>query len=740
MTGTDRMTSLTPDHEERLARARFAVGGMSCSACAHSVEKALLAVPGVESAVVNIAAEAAAIRYDATRADEKVLIEAIEKAGYHAKPGGDAAEPSLHKERLGLYAAAALALPIILIYQGLAPIPNGPIVLLVLATILQFTAGLRFYRGAYYSLRSGVANMDVLVALGITAAWGYSVLVTLFPSRFAGAETFFDMAALLILFIRFGKMLEARAKGRANDAMRALLRSRPGEARLVEGDGEREVSVEELRAGDLFRVRPGDLVPVDGEVVEGESSIDEAAVSGESVPVTRRPGDAVTGGTVVIEGNLVVRATAVGDETFLSRMIRMVEEAQLDKAPIQRFADRVSNVFVPIVVLIAAVAFVIWFAAAGRTFAEALTRAVAVLVVACPCALGLATPTAILVGSGVGLRRGILFKRGSVLEAIARIRYVLFNKTGTITEGKPVVTDIAPAEGTTEESLLTLAASGAALTNHPLAQAVVETARGRGVSFEGAAQSMELPGRGVRFVLDGDSALLGSAALCESEGVDLTGHRDQADEFADDGKSVLWLAVGGSVNGLFALRDEPKQDVADVIGRIKALGIGTALVTGDRARTAEAVAARVGIGQVYAEVLPDRKAEIVRAAKEEGRFTAMVGDGINDAPALAAADVGIAIGAGTDVAKEAGDVVLVHSDPADAAVAIELGRATVRKVKQNLFWALAYNVIMIPFAAGALAPWGLHVPPEIAALAMALSSVTVVTNSIDLRRWRPVGD
>ena len=729
------------DRDDREARVRLSIGGMSCANCAFTVEKALKNVPGVKSAVVNAAAGAAAVRFDSSRTDMAALIEAVRRSGYSAVPGGsDDDDRSLFKERLGLLGAALLALPILLIHHGIAPVPKGPLVLLLLGTVLQFTAGFRFYRGAWYSLRSGHANMDVLVALGITAAWGYSAVVVLFPAAFPGGTTFFDMAALLILFIRFGKMLEAGAKGRASGAMRALLETRPEKALLVADGKEEEVPVADLNVGDLFRLRPGDRVPVDGEIVEGVSAMDEAAVTGESIPVDRGPGDPVTTGTMVSGGSLLVRAVAVGEETFLARMVRMVEEAQLDKAPIQRFADRVSNRFVPAVVLVAVAAFLVWMFLFPRPFSFALSRAVAVLVVACPCALGLATPTAILVGSGVGLRRGILFKRGSVLEKIAGVGRILFDKTGTVTTGEPEVVGLSAGPGLTDEEALALAAAGAATSNHPLSRAIRAMAEEREVPFETAKQGMEIAGRGIRFVTAGKSVLLGSGTFLEEEHVPAGAFRDEAARWEEEGKTVLWLAVEKEPRAIFALRDEPKEGVTDAIARIESLGVRTSLVTGDRRRTAEGVAAFIGIGEVYAEVLPDRKAEIVKEAKEGGGVpVAMVGDGINDAPALAVADVGIAIGAGTDVAKETGDVILVHGDPADVAVAVELGRATLRKIKQNLFWALFYNVIAIPFAAGVLAPWGILLPPEIAGLAMALSSVTVVANSIDLRRWRPVG-
>jgi len=721
-----------------MEQRKLSVSGMSCAGCARAVEKALLSVPGVESAVVNVAAGAAAVRWDPAKAKEADLFEAVRRAGYRPAPYGEEEGGDFLRERIELFLAAAVALPILLIHQEMAAVPYAPFALLALATLLQFTAGLRFYRGAFRSLRSGNAGMDVLVATGITAAWAYSAAVVLFPRFLAGAETFFHTAAMLILFIRFGKMLEASAKGRAGDAMRALMRSRPERAlRLTDGK-EESVPISEVQVGDLLRVRPGDSVPVDSEVAEGEAAVDEASLTGESIPVPRGPGDRVYGGTIVRDGVLVLRAAAVGEATFLARMVRMVEEAQLDRAPIQRFADRVSNRFVPVVVAVALLAFLVWLFVLGQAFSFALSRAVAVLVVACPCALGLATPTAILVGSGIGLGRGILFKRGSALERIARVGFVLFDKTGTVTEGRPVMTDWAAMVQGKEEELLAVAAAGAALSNHPLSRALLHAAEERGLTIHEAKQQMELPGKGIRFVLDGKKCLLGGDALLEEENVSREELAETADRWALEGKTVLWLVMDGTAMAVFALRDEPKEGAANAVARIEALGIRTALLTGDRRATADGIAQHTGFGDVFAEVPPDKKAEIVEKVRGEGMVVAMVGDGINDAPALARADVGVAIGAGTDVAKETGDVVLVQSDPRDVASAIELGRATLRKIKQNLFWALVYNVIAIPFAAGLFARWNLLLPPEIAALAMALSSVAVVMNSLDLRRWRPV--
>ncbi len=721
------------------SRVRLRIGGMSCAACSRTVEKAVTSLPGVSSVVVNVAAEAASVRFDPDRVDIRRIVDAVNRAGYKASLGRNEEVGGGLRDRLWLLWTVALALPIVLIQQGRLHPPVEALTLVALATALQFTSGWRFYRGAWYSLRAGTANMDVLVALGISAAYGYSILVVSFPGLFGGAHTFFETAATLILFIRVGKMLEASARGKADDALRALIRLKPITARrLMPGGGEEEVSVSDVAVGDLVRLRPGDSMPVDGVVEEGTSSVDESSVTGESIPVRKERRDAVTGGTTVIDGNLTVRATAVGENTFLSGMVRLVEEAQLDKAPIQRFADRVSGVFVPIVILLATITFAVWQFLLHSSLPFSLARAVAVLVVACPCALGLATPTAILVGTGVGLRRGILFKRGSVLERIARVNTILFDKTGTITEGKPVLTGEAFSKERSEEDVLGLAAAGAARSNHPLSKAIVVAASERGFAARAVSGSEEIPGIGVKFVVGGSDCLLGNKRLMRENDVDTDGFEEQVKKWEGEGRTVVYLASGGATIGVFALRDEPREGVTDAIARIENAGIRTVLVTGDRKRTAEGIAAHIGLGSVHAEVLPEGKAALVEEVRREGGVVAMVGDGINDAPALARADVGIAVGAGTDVAKETGDVVLIRSDPSDVASAIELGRATLGKIRQNLFWALIYNILAIPLAAGVFARWGLLMSPEAAAAAMAFSSISVVLNSLDLKRWRPV--
>lgn len=718
-------------------RLRLRVTGMSCAGCALSVEKALEKVPGVVGAVVNVASSAAGIRYNATKTQPKDLVAAVESAGYGASLDDEEGESSGPSERLWLLWTAALTLPVLLINHGVAGIANPNPLLLGVTTVLLFTAGLKFYRGAWYALKNRSANMDVLVAMGITAAWAFSAVVTLLPDRFAGAATHFEATAMLILFIRFGKMLEGGAKRRADESLRALVRLRPDHATVVRDGARIDVPLADVARGNRVLVRPGERIPVDGIVVEGSSSVDESPVTGESNPIFKKAGDTVTSGTEALDGSFTLEATAVGGETFVARMVRMVEEAQLDRAPVQRLADRLANVFVPVVVAIASVTLAVWYFAAGQTFAFALERAVTVLVISCPCALGLATPTAILVGTSVGLRRGILFRKGSTLERIAGVRAVMFDKTGTITRGEISLEGMAIDEND-ELTALTWAAAGAARSIHPLSKAVAEAAMDREVISADPTDFVELRGKGLKYNLQGATFAFGVKSLVEEDRAH-PAFDAQAEAWAREGYSVAWLHRDQEPVALFALRDEAREGVPDTIARIERLGIRTALVSGDSQQAAESVAAHVGIGRVYARVSPEGKVAIVEQGQQEFGPVAMVGDGINDAPALAKADVGIAVGAGTDIAKETGDIILVQNNLGDVASAIELGKATLAKIRQNLFWALIYNVVAIPVAAGVFLPWGIGLPPAYAGLAMALSSVAVVMNSVDLKRWQPVG-
>jgi len=717
---------------------RFAIAGMSCASCAATIEKRLRSLPGIETVSVNLAANSGQVVFDPVNLAPQDIYAAVAAAGFTALPAERerSSDQDAREELLNVWIAAGCAVPImVLMFYPLF----GPATLFVnalLASIAQFTAGLGFYRSAWKSLANRSANMDVLVALGITAAYGYSLLAV-FGLLGEGATVFFETSAMLILFIRFGKWLEARAKGRAGAALKQLLQLQADRAVLFSEGQEREVTASEVQPGDLLLVRPGEKIPVDGEVVEGVAAVDEGMISGESVPVNKQPGSAVTGATINRTGRLVIRATRVGSETVLAQIVRLVEEAQGDKAPIQRIADRVSNYFVPAVVLVSLVTFAVWFWSADSSFLFAFQMAIAVLVIACPCALGLATPTAIMVGSSVGLERGILFKKASVLEQISKLQMLLLDKTGTLTSGQFQVSELICSSGVSEKQLLQLAASLEDNSHHPLAKSIVAHAREQGLVWQQVTQVEEVGGQGLRAVLDEQTLLCGQAQLLTDSGVDLAPLEDTMSRLAAAGNSLVLLAREKELLGIISLRDLIKPNAEKIVQRLQLLNINCVLLTGDRQTAAHAVAREIGVTQVEAEVRPEQKLAVVRKYQAQGLLVGMVGDGINDAPALAQADIGIAIGSGTDVAKETGDLILVGGDLLDIERGIRLGRKTLLKIKQNLFWAFFYNVLGIPLAAGLFyLPFGLYLKPEFAGLAMAFSSVSVVANSLLLRRTK----
>ncbi len=721
-----------------IERMTFAIRGMHCANCAGSIEKKLRSLAGVQSARVSFAGESGSIAYAPGKNGPEEIFQAVRDAGYQplAAVGAEDLEKEARLERNWLIFSAALTAPIMPLMWW-HPFGGATVwVIAALATLVQFTAGLLFYRGAWTSLKNGSANMDVLVAMGVSAAWGYSVLAVFDLFGFGGAA-FFETAAMLITFIRFGKWLEARAKGKASQALRALLQLQPDAAVLLTDEGEKRIAAADLQTGDRILVRAGEKFPVDGIVEEGASAVDESMLTGESAPVAKEAGAEVTGGTINLSGRLRVRATRVGEDTALAQIARLVAEAQGDRAPIQRLADTVSNYFVPTVIGISLATFLLWRYAAGAEFLFAFKLAIAVLVIACPCALGLATPTAIMVGSSVGLSAGILFKRASVLENISRLDVLLFDKTGTLTQGRFAVTQLLPAADVTEAELLATAAAAEAASSHPLARAMVERAREKGVAIPAVSDIEERGGHGLVCRLDGERLLVGSERLLQGEGVDTAPLLERAGGLAAAGNSLVYVARGSRLLGLVALADALKPEAAATVAALKHMGIKTALITGDRRAVAEAVGAQVGIDLIEAEVLPQDKDRVVQRYQEAGQFVGMVGDGINDAPALARADIGIAIGSGTDVAKETGDIVLIKGDIRDVERGIRLGRRTLGKIRQNLFWAFVYNIIGIPVAAGLFYPvFGLILRPEFAGLAMAFSSVSVVTNSLLLKRFR----
>ena len=745
----------------------FGVTGMTCASCVGRVEKALRKVPGVLDASVNLATEKATVRYVAGAAGSRDLAKAVEGAGYGARESqaGASEEDGHAKEyrrlRSDFLLAAALTVLILIgslpmMLGFMPPLPGGwlNLALLVLATPVQFWAGRRFYRGAYGAIRHGQANMNTLVVLGTSAAYLYSAFATLAPGLFAGrADVYFDTSALIITLILLGRLLEARAKGRTNEAIKRLAGLRAKTARVVRGEEELDVPVENVAVGDVVVVRPGEKIPVDGRVISGLSAVDEAMITGESMPVTKQKGDEVIGATMNTGGSLRFAATRVGEDTALSRIIEMVEEAQGTKAPIQRLADRISGIFVPAVIGIAVVTFLVWWALGpAPAFTFALLNMVAVLIIACPCALGLATPTSIMVGTGKGAESGILVKGGEALEGAHKLTTIVLDKTGTLTRGEPALTDVVAADGIPEKELLRLVASAERGSEHPLGEAIVRGARERGLSLADADEFEAVTGGGIRARIEGREVLVGNRRFLDDRGIDEDGLVPRAEEIARVGKTPMFVAVDGAPAGVIAVADTGKEESGEAVRRLYALGLKVAMITGDNRRTAEAIAREIGIDRVLAEVRPEDKADEVKRLQAGGEKVGMVGDGINDAPALAQADVGIAIGTGTDVAMEAADLTLISGDVRGVARAIRLSKATIRNIRQNLFWAFAYNVALIPVAAGVLYPFfaGGTVPevlrpflgeygflnPVLAAAAMALSSVTVLSNALRLRRAR----
>jgi Cu+-exporting ATPase len=628
-----------------------------------------------------------------------------------------------------------------------------------LATPVQFWAGLRFYRGAWGALKHKTSDMNTLIAVGTSVAYFYSLIAVVFPGLFTTdvleAHLYFDTSAMIIALILLGRFLEARARGQTSEALKRLIGLQPKTALVVREGEQREISVEDVRVGDLILVRPGERIPVDGVVSEGYSSVDESMITGESIPVEKKAGDEVIGATINKTGSFQFEASKVGRDTTLARIVRMVEEAQGSKAPIQRFADVIASYFVPTVIGIAIVTFIIWYLVGpSPALTFALLNFVAVLIIACPCALGLATPTAIIVGTGKGAEHGILIRNGEALERAHQINTVLLDKTGTLTRGEPMVTDVVAAPFSSLEEVLRLAASAEQNSEHPLGEAVVRAALEKKLELSPSSDFSAIPGQGVEALVEGKRLLLGNLKFMEGRGLSLNGLGSKAAGLLEKGKTVMFLGLDTQVAGIIALADTLKPGAREAVQALRKMGIEAAMLTGDNRRTAEAIAREAGLGRVLAEVLPEHKAREVRKLQEEGRVVAMVGDGINDAPALAQADIGIAIGTGTDVAMETGDITLISGDLMGMVTAISLSKRTMRTIKQNLFWAFAYNTALIPVAAGVLylafgetgVPSGLHfilgeygfLNPMLAAAAMAASSITVVSNSLRLRRFKPV--
>ncbi len=761
-----------------LANVELSVTGMTCAACVRRIEKAVRAVPGVSEATVNLVTQRASVTLDPTAARRESLVAAIEKAGYgvvepSAPPAAASSNsPTASTEsradalanaeareqrsiRRDFAIAAILTLPLLVIGMSHGAIPGtaGPVghwTQFLLATPIVFGPGLRFLRLAWAALRHRSADMNTLVAIGVLAAWGYST-VSLFSSTFsshaghgAQAHLYFEAAAAIISFVLLGKLLETRARKRLSDAVRGLVALAPKTARRVNADGTTtDVDVGTLTVGERILVRPGERIATDGKVIAGASAVDESMLTGESLPVDKAVGSLAFGGTLNQSGAITIEITRTGNDTALARIVEAVEQAQGSRAPIARLADVISAYFVPIVIGLATVALLAWFAVDPTSggFAVAVERFVAVLVIACPCALGLATPAAVAVGTGRGAELGILVKGGAVLEAASRIDTVLLDKTGTVTEGKPTLTDVIDISGRGELELLALVAAVERQSEHPVAQAIVAGAEERGASRLDASAFAMQPGAGVEGTVAGVAVRIGTTAWLSAADISTAALDESASQLARDGRTPSFVAVDGRLAGIIAIADRPTAEAKRVIAELNAMGIDVAMVTGDRAETARAVANELGIERVYAEVRPEDKAKVVANERARGRTVAMVGDGINDAPALAGAHVGIAIGTGTDIAVAAADIALLRGGIASLPQALRLARSTLRTIRQNLFWAFVYNIIGIPIAAGALYPaTGWLLSPILASAAMSLSSVSVIANSLRLRRFaRTVG-
>ncbi len=744
-------------------KSMFPVGGMTCASCVARVEEALSSVHGVLSASVNLASEKATVEYlEGTQlADMK---RAVKDAGYELGPEVQALEDATTVSQREIRALrnrfiiAAILAAAVMVLGFSSPFAGRPYLLWALATPVQFWAGLRFYRGAWGALKHKTSDMNTLIAVGTSVAYLYSAIAVVFPGLFTTdllePHLYFDTSAMIITLILLGRFLEARARGQTSEALKRLIGLQPKTALVVREGEQKEISIEDVRVGDLILVRPGERIPVDGVVRDGYSSVDESMITGESIPVEKKVGDEVIGATINKTGSFQFEATKVGKDTTLARIVKMVEEAQGSKAPIQRLVDVIASYFVPTVIGIGIITFIVWYLVGpAPALTSALLNFVAVLVIACPCALGLATPTAIIVGTGKGAEHGVLIKNSEALERAHRINTILLDKTGTLTRGDPVVTDVIAAPFSSPDEVLRLAASAEHSSEHPLGEAVIKAATEKKLDLTTSSDFSAIPGQGVEALVDGKKLLLGNVKLMEERGFSLGGLEQRTADLLEQGKTVMFLGWDSQVAGIIALADTLKPGARDTIQTLRKMSIEPAMLTGDNRRTAEAIAQEAGIDRVLAEVLPEHKAGEVKKLQQEGNVVAMVGDGINDAPALAQADVGIAIGTGTDVAMETGDITLISGDLMGLVTAISLSKRTMRTIKQNLFWAFAYNTALIPVAAGVLylvfgkssVPSGLHfilgehgfLNPMLAAAAMAASSITVVSNSLRLRRFKP---
>jgi Cu+-exporting ATPase len=738
----------------------ISVGGMSCATCANTIEEALRSLDGVQAATVNLASDKVTVTYDPQVVRVPDLKRAIRDSGYEVIEAEsvdterlERAKEMQRKKRLLLFSLAfsvpTLTLAMAMMFTDLGKVQffmdYGNYVLLFLASPVQFIAGYRFYINAYKAARHRTTNMDTLIAVGTSAAYFYSLAVVFLPGAVAFHDTYFDSSAMIITLILFGKYLEAKAKGSTSEAIRKLIDLQPKTARRIIEGVETEVPVEELDVNDRFIVRPGERIPTDGTVLEGSSAVDESMLTGESIPVEKSDGSEVIGGSINKNGLLTIRAARIGQDTTLAQIVRLVEEAQGSKAPVQRLADKVAAVFVPTVIVIAIATFLFWYllgydlfnSMPAPRFVFSLTAFISVLVIACPCALGLATPTAIMVGTGKGAENGILIKNGEALERAGNVQVIVFDKTGTLTKGEPEVTDVRSIAAS-ENDVIFLAGSAEKGSEHPLAKAIVRRAEHLSIDLVNPTDFENLPGMGVRARVGDSLVLLGNRTLMKSSNIETDDMEKDIQSIEELGRTAMLLAKDSRIIGIIGVADVVKPTSAEAIAELKRMDIEVVMLTGDNRRTASVIAKELGIDRVLAEVLPEDKVKEVGKLQAEGKVVAMVGDGVNDAPALAKADIGIAIGSGTDVAIESGSIVLIKNDIRDVVAAIQLSKRTMQKIRQNLFWAFGYNAAGIPLAAGLIFPFfNVLLPPIVAAGAMALSSVSVVSNAALLKRYTP---
>jgi Cu+-exporting ATPase len=753
MTKTD--TELKDDPSSSLNRIDLPIVGMKCAACASTIEKTLLRTKGITNAVVNLATSKARVDYLPSEIGLPEIKKAIENTGFkvldipeenNIEDLDSRARESEYKSLMRKFIVGLILAVIIFIgsmphlFPWVPDFLNNFFMLWLLATPVQFMIGWQFYKGAWSALKHRNADMNTLIAVGTSAAYFYSVVATLFPSFFESGgmrpQVYFDTSAMIIVLILFGRLLEARAKARTSDSIKKLMGLQPKTARVRRNGYEVDIPIKEVAVGDQVLVRPGERIPVDGVVLEGKSTVDESMISGESKPVKKEPGEEVIGATINKTGSFRFKAIRVGKETALAQIIQLVQDAQGSKAPIQRLADVIAGYFVPVVIAIAIATFIIWFnfgPEPALTFS--LLNFVAVMIIACPCALGLATPTAVMVGTGKGAENGVLIKGGESLETAHKVDTIVFDKTGTLTKGVPEVVDIFTLDSFEESDALSLAASAEKASEHPLGEAIIKKAEEREIQLPDPHEFEAVQGRGIKAVVSGIDVLVGSAELMKSQNVKCFGLIDKAEDVAREGKTPVCVAVNGKAAGLLAIADPLKDDSVEAIAELEKMGLEVIMLTGDNRKTAEVVARKAGIEKVISEVLPQDKVEEIKRLQAGGKKVAMVGDGINDAPALAQADVGIALGSGTDVAMEASDITLIKDNLIGVVSAIKLSKKTVRTIKQNLFWAFIYNTIGIPIAAGILYPFfGVLLSPIVASAAMAFSSVSVVSNSLRLKR------